>query len=656
MEKVKKYFWYITVPFILFCMELVVKVFCFQTISWKAILYTGLFSISVGLGIAFLCSVFSKMTNRILARVLFGFLFLFFSAQIVYFSIFKTFGTLYSLGVGAGAITEFWSSTVVGIQSSLLPIFLLLILYGALWVAGIKIAPDKSKRSTAIAGIAVGLMIPHLVALLFIVNDFSGVLPVRYIYRESFIPTLSVQQFGLVTTLRLDAQALTFGGPLGTLGIPEDVQAEPLPEGEEEPPEPEAPTYSYNVTEIDFDGMIEASENQTLTDMHRYFKEVEPTRQNQYTGMFEGKNLIWIVGEAFSTLALDETVTPTLFRMAREGFVFENFYNPVWSVSTSDGEYMTLTGLLPKSGVWSFQESAKNFMPYGFGNLLKPLGYSTKAYHNHYYSYYARNLSHPNLGYEYKGLGNGLRITETWPESDLEMMELTFPKDITQTPFHTYYMAVSGHLNYTFSGNYIAFKNRKLVEHLSYSEGPRAYLACNAELDKAVAYLLEQLDAADLLDDTVIVISGDHYPYGLTMEEMAELAGKPLGEQFEMYESTLILWSGSIQEPIPVSKVCSSLDIMPTLANLFGLTYDSRLLAGKDILSDSPGLVEFSDRSFITDLGRYDSKSDQFVPSPGIHVEEEYPKGILGRINDSFAYSAKILDTDYFRVLWEANQ
>ena len=287
---------------------------------------------------------------------------------------------------------------------------------------------------------------------------------------------------------------------------------------------------------------------------------------------------------------------------------------------------------------------------------MKPLGYTTKAYHNHYYSYYGRDLSHPNLGYDYKGLGNGLKVKETWPESDLEMMELTLPEDMKQQPFHTYYMAVSGHLNYTFKGNYIAAKNRSLVEHLPYSEGPKAYLACNAELDKAVAYLLEQLAAAELLEDTVIVISGDHYPYGLTTEEMSELEGKPLEERFEKYKSTLILWSGSLSEPIPVSKVCSSLDLMPTLANLFGLPYDSRLVVGRDILSNSPGVVEFGDRSFITDLGRYDSKSNLFVPEPGIGVDEGYPRRILKKINDSFAYSAKILETDYYRVLWEASQ
>src|SRR5690606_10792574 len=113
----------------------------------------------------------------------------------VYFSIFKTFGTLYSLGVGAGAITEFWSSTVVGIQSSALPIVLLVLIYGAFWVTSVWIAPEKKKRSAAIAGIVAGVMVPHLLALLFIVNDASGVLPTRYIYRDAFIPTLSVQQF-----------------------------------------------------------------------------------------------------------------------------------------------------------------------------------------------------------------------------------------------------------------------------------------------------------------------------------------------------------------------------------------------------------------------------------------------------------------------------
>lgn len=648
MKKLKNNIYYLIIPLLLFYMEVVLKLYCFENIPARAFLYTGLFSLSIGFGVMLLCSFFSKKFNWILLRVILGLYLILCSVQIVYYSIFKTFGTLYSAIEGMDAVAKFWSTTLTKVQAGFSVLLLLLIPYILFLILGRRHVPEKKNARTALAILAGGLVAPYLLAVLLIVNDTSGILPVRYVYCESFIPDLTVAEFGAFTTLRLDAQSLLFGHPLGCI---ENGRTAPEREPDDATAsEFEEPVYAYNVKAIDFDALIETTDDAMLADMHRHFRDVEPTRKNEYTGLFAGKNLIWVVGEGFSTLALNEIATPTLSGMAREGFVFENFYNPIWGVSTSDGEYMTLTGLIPKSGVWSFKESAKNSMPYGFGNLLGSMGYSCKAYHNHYYNYYSRHLSHPNLGYEYKGLGSGLEIKETWPESDLEMMQLTIPEDIKEIPFHTYYMTVSGHLNYTFRGNYIAAKNRAIVENLPYTEGPKAYLACNAELDKAMAYLLDELADADLLEETVIVLSGDHYPYGLETEAMAELAGHTLEERFEKYKSTLIIWSGSMKEPIPIKKVCSSLDVMPTLANLFGIEYDSRLLIGQDILSDSEGLVEFSDFSFLTDMGRYDSKSNLFTALPGINVSEDYPQKILKSIRDSFAYSAKILDMDYYRV------
>ena len=96
--------------------------------------------------------------------------------------------------------------------------------------------------------------------------------------------------------------------------------------------------------------------------------------------------------------------------------------------------------------------------------------------------------------------------------------------------------------------------------------------------------LVRQLEEASRLEDTVIVLSADHYPYGLTDEEYSELFGHPVDPVFEIYENSLILWSADLEEPVHVDKYCSSLDVMPTLANLFGLEYDSRLMAGRDIL------------------------------------------------------------------------
>src|SRR5690606_8569400 len=198
----------------------------------------------------------------------------------------------------------------------------------------------------------------------------------------------------------------------------------------------------------------------------------------------------------------------------------------------------------------------------------------------------------------YKGLGNGLEVKETWPESDLEMMQVTLPEYINHEPFHVYYMTVSGHLLYTFSGNYIANKNKELVEHLPYSDEAKAYLATQIELDRALAYLLEQLEEAGVLERTVIALSADHYPYGLDKRTIDELAGHPVEENFELYKNVFILYTKNM-EPVTIDKPASSLDILPTLLNLFGLEYDSRLLMGRDLFSDSPPLVILDRKSVV---------------------------------------------------------
>ena len=172
--------------------------------------------------------------------------------------------------------------------------------------------------------------------------------------------------------------------------------------------------------------------------------------QNKYTGMFKGCNFIFITAESLSHYVIDRDLTPTLYRLANEGFIFNNFYNPNWGVSTSDGEYVACTGLIPKAGVWSFYHSGKNWLPFVMGNQFLRLGYSSRAYHNHTYTYYKRNISHPNMGYIYKGVGNGLKIKNTWPESDLEMVDVTTPEFINDEKFHVYYMTVSGHLSYIY--------------------------------------------------------------------------------------------------------------------------------------------------------------------------------------------------------------
>jgi lipoteichoic acid synthase len=384
--------------------------------------------------------------------------------------------------------------------------------------------------------------------------------------------------------------------------------------------------------------------------MHRYFSTRHPTKQNEYTGMFEGYNLVFITAEGYSHLAIDERVTPTLHKMTQEGFDFTDFYNPLWGVSTSDGEYVATTGLIPKSGVWSMYKSGAKSMPFAMGNQLRREGYSTFAYHNHTYDYYNRDISHPNLGYDYKGVGNGLTVTKTWPASDLEMIDVTTAEFIRDEPFHAYFMTVSGHMFYTFSGNFIAAKNRDLVRDLPYSEGGKAYLATQIELDRALELLMERLEEAGVAEKTLIVMSADHYPYGLDKDQIDDLAGHPVERHFELYKSSLIIYAKGM-EPQVVDQPVSSLDILPTISNLMGVEFDSRLLMGRDAFSEADPLVVFSNRSFVTDKGRYNSVTREFVPADGVTVPDDYRKLVSEEIDRRFYYSTMVLDTDYYSIV-----
>ncbi|UKI28386.1 MAG: hypothetical protein L6V78_05535 [Clostridium sp.] len=108
-----------------------------------------------------------------------------------------------------------------------------------------------------------------------------------------------------------------------------------------------------------FATLAESETNEEIKNIHLYMNNQEATEKNKYTGMFEGKNLIAITAEAFSPLAVDKDLTPTLYKLVHEGFNFTNMYSPIYYVSTSDGEYVTLTSLLPKESVWSFYKSSK---------------------------------------------------------------------------------------------------------------------------------------------------------------------------------------------------------------------------------------------------------------------------------------------------------
>src|SRR5699024_11655740 len=138
-----------------------------------------------------------------------------------------------------------------------------------------------------------------------------------------------------------------------------------------------------------------------------------------------------------------------------------------------------------------------------------------------------------NIGYTFQPAGDGLDSAINWPSSDLEMMAASVDDYLSQDePFHAYYMTSSGHYQYDWN-NPMSLENKAMAENLPYSEAVQAYIACNNELEKALTYLMERLEEAGVADKTVIVLTNDHYPYGLTIDQFSELAGHEVDETFE---------------------------------------------------------------------------------------------------------------------------
>lgn len=604
-----------------------------------------LFSIPIAIVLNLITSVFKPKVNKIITYIITIALIIIFGAQIVYYSMYEAIISFFSMMHG-GQVTEFMEVIIdvvlrnwYGILLFIIPLIILIILSKK------KVITFEKNSIKQIAIKITSVLIIQLVALLcvnFINTDdmYSN----KNLYYNIHVPKVTANRMGLLTTMRLDLQRFIFGFEEKL-----SVQTNAIPKEEEKD--------SYNITYIDFDKLIKNEEDNTIKEMHKYFSSQEASKKNKYTGMFKNKNLIVLVGESFSSLAIREDLTPNLYKLYKEGFQFDNFYTPIFPVSTADGEYITDTSLIPKEGVWSFLRVAGNYMPYSYANVFEKQGYSSNAYHNHTATYYERDKYIETMGYNsYLAVGTGLEDrmdTSNWPNSDYEMVKNTVNDYINNEKFMAYYMTVSGHMNYTKIGNMMVYRNWDQVKDLPYSNKAKGYLAANIELDKAVEELLSRLEQAGKLEDTVIVISGDHYPYGLTLGEINELSTFERDDKFEKFRMPFLIWSGSMKGSIKVEKIGSSLDVLPTVLNLFGAEFDSRLLMGRDILSDSDPIVIFSDRSFITDKGRYNSLTEQFTPNEGVTVEEGYVDKINTIIYKKYQMSRLILENDYYRKIFE---
>lgn len=655
-------YWFFALNFL----EGVLRAVVFESIFDKLGL-TLAFNVVFAAALTLLTSLFSRKVNVIIATVLQIFLMFLFGSQIVYDFIF---GSLYSVSqmqMGGDAVTAFWKETLMAMGDGF--VYLLLLCVPLAIFAFVKklrdVAFAKSNVLWCVALVVMAVAF-QFAAMGFLRIGGTGFFSNYYFYYSNETTTdQAAERFGLLTAMRLEMFAteeseeeeLSYVEPTEEAAqqpeadVEDEVQA-----GETEATEPPVEEVTYNILELDFDELNQLTTNKKIQAINDYCASLTGTNKNQYTGMLSDYNLIVICAESFDTGAIDPEVTPTLYRLANEGIIFNNYYNSFPNVTT-DGEYTLSTGLYPDStrgkSDSSFLASMKNELAFCLGNLFQnQRNIQSYGYHNFEGNYYGRNRTHPNMGYTMKFARSGMTFTTSWPASDLEMMEQSVNDYIGQDQFHAYYMTFSGHYRYDTSINMIAKRNWDQVKHLDYTNGARAYLSCNVELDKAMAYLMQRLEEEGVADKTAIVLAGDHFPYGLTDAQYSELVGYKI-DKFTKYKSSLIFWVGGLEENIVVDEYCCNVDVLPTILNLWGFAYDSRMLAGTDVFSDGTHVAVLKDNSFYTDKVWLNASSGEvrYLVDES-ELPESYVEDMIKYTKKKKSISVDILNTDYYDFIF----
>lgn len=621
-------------------LEIVVKIILCKHFINLGHLYTFIFTIPIAIILGLICKLSKEKVNKVLLFTITVIITIYFEIQYIFYTLFSVPFSFSTIGLANQALdfTNIIKDTIINhffpFLILLLPLILLIILKSRINLKKY----NKYQTSTSL----ILFITAYLSTFLFLLPQKEKSSSAYKLYFNIDDSLSIIDNFGLLTYTKIDIKRQLFGYDNEIISENTILKIDDKNITKEK-------DYGYNILDLNLNS---ETTNNEIKSLNNYISNKEASKKNKYTGMFKGKNIIFILAEGFNEIAVDKERTPTLYKLIHTGFDFENFYSPVF-LSTTGGEFQATTGLIPTQETLSLWKSKLPNIKYALGNSFSAIDYQVHSYHNWTYTYYKRNKTMATLGFNnYLGCGNGLekRMNCKWLPSDIDLIKQSTGDYLSsENNFATYYVTVSGHSPYNNSDN-IAKKYLDNLNETTYSDSVKYYLAAQMELDKMLEELIKELKENNKLDDTVIALVGDHYPYTLSTDEMNEVSSYEKDGTIEVNHSNFILWNNQMKKPITVSKVGSQIDVLPTILNLFGVEYDSRLIVGQDILSDTDGIAIFSNRSWVTDYGSYDSQTKKFTLKEGKTLENqnEYINTINNKVANAFSISKMIIKNDYY--------
>ena len=413
--------------------------------------------------------------------------------------------------------------------------------------------------------------------------------------------------------------------------------------------------YTRYIDDTLWDKVIENEKNNTMKTLHNYYSSKEITDKNDYTGMFKDKNLIVIMMESTNTILLNPEYYPNMYKLYTEGWSWDNAYSPRNACSTGNNEMSGMVSLFTINNTCTANIYKDNVYPEAIFNLFNNAGYTTSSYHNYTEHYYYRKVYHPNMGsqkyYGVQALGIPYsNVYQEWP-SDVELVEKVLELTKDQEKFMAWMTTVSAHQPYTQSST-LGDKHVTLFKDTNYNTSLKRYMSKLKEFDLAIGALIEGLEEQGKLEDTVIVMYSDHYPYGLTNNTLNTYFDYNVGTQRNVDKTPFVIYNSEITAQ-KFDEYTSYMNIVPTIGNLFDLDYDPRLYAGFDILSDKyENRVVFADGSWKDDVAYYNASNGKIsYYQDNVTYTNEEIKAINDDIDNRISMSNLAIKKDYFNYL-----
>lgn len=428
--------------------------------------------------------------------------------------------------------------------------------------------------------------------------------------------------------------------------------------------------------------------DKALKEVRDYYKENDnKNKTNEYTNIFYGKNLIVIHAESLQTMTINKEfntkeVTPVLNKLTREGIYFNNFYSQVGVGTSSDAEFVFSTSLLPSSsGTVFVNYSDRKYK--SLQQLLKDKGYYVASMHANDGDFWNRKEMHNTLGYdklydkEYynidETIGLGLSDKSFFHQSVSLIKNI---KEEQKKPFYVNLITLSNHTPFSDLDKMPKFDTSLYIDTNSqtikrdYINGTVLgnYFRSVHYSDEAIGEFIQELDDNNLLDNTVIVIYGDHdaridESYYNLYYNYDGVEDRILNENDENYTEfneytyelnrkvPLIIWTKDKQYKINSSTPMAMLDVLPTLGNMFGIYNEYQL--GNDIFNKKDNTVVFLDGSYLTDKIYYNSQKNEIYSINTEVINENYVSERSKYADNLIEISNKIIEYDLIKEIEE---